>query len=117
MDNGDNRILANGSTCGATDNPCCTTVPVFAIDELAKTAIISFRRTIASSKYSEWGGDASVLANGNLEYDLCASPTEISTEVDEITMGSSPQVVWSMSEAHENFYRANRLPSLYPGVQ
>lgn len=117
VDNGDNRILANGVVCGDTGNPCYTTVPIFAIDEAAKTATIRFRQALPPSTFSEWGGDATVLANGNLEFDLCAEPTGKGSEVNEVTAGTNPQTIWTLKEAGANLYRAHRIPSLYPGVQ
>jgi hypothetical protein len=37
--------------------------------------------------------------------------------VDEITLGTTPQKVWTLNTNGQNLYRANRMPSLYPGVQ
>ena len=117
MDNGDNRILASGATCGASDAPCYTTVPILAVDEAARTATIAFRQTLPPALYSEWGGDAVVLPNGNIEYDLCAEPNGSGSIVNEVTTGANPHTVWSLKETGANLYRAERLPSLYPGVQ
>lgn len=113
MDNGDNRILADGNVCGDTADPCYTTVPVLAINEAAKTAAITFRQTIPSAEYSEWGGNAEALPNGDLEYDLCAEPSGDSSDVDEITIGTNPQTVWTLEESGASLYRAQRIPSLY----
>jgi hypothetical protein len=117
MDNGDNRVMADGSICGGSNAACYTTVPILAIDEAAKTAAVTFRKTLPPAQYSSWGGNAEVLANGDLEYDLCAEPMGSGSEVDEITVGPNSQMVWSMKESGANLYRAERIPSLYPGVQ
>ena len=56
------------------------------------------------------------MTNGNLEYDLCAEPGYTGT-VREVTMDAEAKTVWEMTVTHSNVYRANRIPSLYPGVQ
>jgi arylsulfate sulfotransferase len=117
MDNGDNRPLSGGVTCGTTGGPCYTTVPVLAIDEVQKTATVVSRQTIPSAQYSEYGGDTTFLANGNLEYDLCSDPFGTGSVVTETTVSSTPQTVWTMTVTGANLYRAHRIPSLYPGVQ
>ena len=91
-------------------------MPVFSVDENAKTATITWRQTPPSSDFSVWGGGTTGLANGNLEYDLCAEPNATS-QVNEVTLTGTPQTVWSVNTTGQNLYRANRLPSLYPGVQ
>ena len=49
------------------DMPACySTVPVFTIDETAKTATFVFHPT--TPDYSFFGGNAEVLKNGNVEY-------------------------------------------------
>ena len=35
----------------------------------------------------------------------------------EVTHTTTPQIVWQMDVNGQFAYRANRLPSLYPGVQ
>ncbi|HEU5400137.1 MAG TPA: hypothetical protein VFU86_02200, partial [Terriglobales bacterium] len=37
--------------------------------------------------------------------------------VQEVTNEPHPQLVWQMQITNQNSYRANRIPSLYPGVQ
>ncbi len=118
MDNGYGRIAANGAVCGITRGVVCyTTVPILHLDEAAKVAVITFRKNFGLTHYSEWGGGTTMLANGDLEYDLCADPNGKGSEVDEMTVGSHPQNVWSLKETGANLYRAHRIPSLYPGVQ
>ncbi len=117
MDNGDDRIFPAGVTCGASGAPPClySTVPVFQIDESAKTATLVFHQILPASQYNSWGGNAEKLANGDVEYDL--SGLGSSSIVNEVTPDSSPQTVWSMTISGTNAYRAFRIPSLYPGVQ
>ena len=117
MDNGFNRLLANGTNCGSTAEPCYTTVPVVSVDESARTATLVFRTTLPPAQYSVFGGGSTRLANGDLEYDLCADPLGTASKVVETTVGANPQTVWTMNETGANLYRANRIPSLYPGVQ
>ncbi|HUY81444.1 MAG TPA: aryl-sulfate sulfotransferase [Acidobacteriaceae bacterium] len=115
MDNGYGRITSGGSQCTSSGSACYTTVPVLAIDEVAKTATISYRQMVPASQFNIWGGNAEVLANGDLEYDLCAEGN--GSEVDEVKMTNPAQVVWTLKESGANLYRAHRIPSLYPGVQ
>ena len=114
MDNGFGRITSSG-TCTTSGAACYTTAPIMAIDEATKTATITFRATPPASKFSLWGGSGTALANGDLEYDLCAQPK--GSEVDEVTTTNPSQPVWTLTETGANLYRAHRIPSLYPGVQ
>jgi arylsulfate sulfotransferase len=55
-----------------TGQPACfSTVPLFNLDETAKTATFAFHPTTPT--YSFFGGNAEVLKNGNVEY--CESAT------------------------------------------
>jgi arylsulfate sulfotransferase len=118
FDNGDTRVYPSGETCAESGSTTCphSDVDVFTIDETAKTATLTFLDKL--SNYSFYGGNAEVLANGNVEYDLCSVPTTpISTSVLEVTPNSPAETVWQMTVSNANAYRAFRLPSLYPGVQ
>ncbi|HTW44795.1 MAG TPA: aryl-sulfate sulfotransferase [Acidobacteriaceae bacterium] len=123
MDNGDDRISTPPSspdainpTCGTTGAPACySTIPVFQIDESAKTATLTFHLIVPPNLYNNWGGNAEQLANGDVEYDLNATPT--GPHVFEVTQTSSPQTVWVLQETTTSLYRAFRIPSMYPGVQ
>jgi hypothetical protein len=121
MDNGDDRIFPAGVTCGSAGAPPClySTIPVFQIDETAKTAKLTFHQILPTNLYNFFGGNAEQLANGNVEYDLCGVGGGIGagSYVYEVTQTSSPQTVWSMRTTGTNLYRAFRIPSLYPGVQ
>jgi arylsulfate sulfotransferase len=119
FDNGDDRGVVDvaGGTCG-TGQPvaCYSTVPLFTIDETAKTATLSFNPT--TPDYSFFGGNAEVLKNGNVEYDECGQTTPANNSaVFEVTQAATPQTVWEMKIAGQYAYRAMRIPSLYPGVQ
>jgi hypothetical protein len=70
---------------------------------------------VPSSLFSIWGGSGTVLANGNLEYDLCGLSN--SSQVFEVTTTTPSQTVWTLTETGANLYRAHCIPSLYPGVQ
>jgi arylsulfate sulfotransferase len=114
MDNGDGRLVPGGVCGGATTQPCYTTVPIFQIDEGARTATVEWRHTLPVSLYNNFGGNAEVLANTNVEYDLCGVVT--GSEVDEVMQDSSQTLVWTLKDNGYQ-YRAYRIPSLYPGVQ
>ncbi len=116
MDNGFTRQVGGSICSGKPSDACYTTVPVLSVDENAKTATITWRDTQPNSNFSVWGGGTTALANGNIEFDLCAEPNTTS-QVNEVTLTSTPQTIWSASTTGQNLYRANRLPSLYPGVQ
>ena len=113
MDNGFSRQLSPGNVCSGSS--CYSTVPIFQINETAKTATIVFRDTFPNAMYSFWGGSTTPLSNGNLEYDLTAEGT--GSQVQEVTVSSTPAAQWTAKTSTENLYRANRIPSLYPGVQ
>lgn len=117
MDNGDNRLFAKGVSCGTAGAPACnyTTAIAYEIDENAKTATIKFHQIQPDNLYAFWGGNTEQLANGNVEYDLCGLSSE--SIVNEVTQEANPTTVWSMTVSNTNFYRAFRIPSMYPGVQ
>jgi arylsulfate sulfotransferase len=120
FDNGDDRGVVDvaGGTCGVTGQPACySTVPLFTINETAMTATLAFNPT--TPNYSYFGGNAEVLANGNVEYDECndTSPASEDGVAFEVTQTGSPQTVWSLAVTGQDIYRAMRMPSLYPGVQ
>ncbi len=122
MDNGTDRLYPTGSTCTPQDKlpgSCLyTTVPVFKLDERSdpKTATLTFHQVLPADLYSSYGGNAEMLANGHVEYDLCAADVSYGI-VNEVTQEKNPQTVWSLKLTGGNLYRAFRIPSLYPGVQ
>ncbi|MGH9681115.1 MAG: aryl-sulfate sulfotransferase [Candidatus Acidiferrales bacterium] len=122
MDNGNDRIFSAGVTCGTAGDPPClySTIPVWQIDETAKTATLTSHQIVPANLYNSFGGSVEHLANGDLEYDLCAvgvGTSAAGSHVFEVTSDSAPQTVWTMQETGTFLYRATRIPSLYPGVQ
>ena len=120
MDNGDDRLYPGGPvgvTCDTDGSPACySTIPIFQINESAKTATLVFHQILPGSLYSFFGGDTMMLDNGNIEYDLAGLAPE-GSQVFEVTNDSTPQTVWNLKLNNNYAYRAYRLPSLYPGVQ
>ncbi|MES2222866.1 MAG: aryl-sulfate sulfotransferase, partial [Acidobacteriota bacterium] len=120
MDNGDDRIFSSGVTCGVGSAPPClySTVPIFQINESTKTASFTFHQIIPANLYNSFGGNAEVLENGDVHYDLCGtSPTNFNSAVFEVTQNSQASTVWELQSTATPLYRSYRLPSLYPGVQ
>jgi arylsulfate sulfotransferase len=120
MDNGNDRIFAAGVTCGSPGAPPClyTTVPIWQINESAKTATLIFHQILPANLYSNFAGNAEQLANGNVEYDVAnTSANPFASDVFEVTEQTNPQTIWTMHVSGTYLYRAFRIPSLYPGVQ
>ena len=121
FDNGDSRVLdSSGDICGTT-TPCWSRVPILQLDESAKTATIEWVDDL-SPEYSFFGGNARLLANGNVEFDECVvtttfPPSAVNAAIYEVTKTTSPQIVWQMQITGQFAYRGFRIPSLYPGVQ
>jgi arylsulfate sulfotransferase len=121
FDDGGRRVLdSGGTTCG--DTPCESRVPLFQLDETAKTATIQWVDKLAPA-FSFFGGSARLLQNGNIEFDDCGLtvpgtgvPANSST-IMEVTKTTPPQTVWQMQVTGQYAYRSYRIPSLYPGVQ
>ena len=117
FDNGDDRFFPSGQVqCTAQGPSCYSTVPIFDIDETARTATLTFRTT--APFYSFFGGNNAVLKNGDIEFCVAAeSPTVLASDAYEITQGGSGQTVWHMNIPGLWAYRIQRMPSMYPGVQ
>jgi arylsulfate sulfotransferase len=115
MDNGDDRQFPPGVVCGSAGAPPChySTAPVLQIDEAAMTATLLSHYTPPASQYSYFGGNVDRLSNGDMEADFCA-PTS-GAIVQELTEGA--QLVWQVTTPGADQFRAQRLSSLYPGVQ
>jgi arylsulfate sulfotransferase len=117
FDNGNNRVLdSSGDTCGS-NTLCWSRVPIYQLDETAKTATIQWVDDL-SPVFSSFGGNARLLASGDLEFDECA-PTDLdnSAAIYEVSQTTPPQIVWQMQVTGQFAYRGFRMPSLYPGVQ
>jgi hypothetical protein len=65
-----------------------STSPILDIDEAAKTATLTFH--FETPDYSGFGGNAEVLANGDMEFDECDSTNLIHPAADiyEVTQSS-----------------------------
>lgn len=117
MDNG-NSLLADGTLFGVAGVAACySTIPVFRIDEIAKTAAFTFRQVLHGGGYSIFGGNLQQLANGHVEYELCGRGLSVpGSQVFEVTQDASAQTVWNMKVSETYVYRASRMGSMYPRV-
>jgi arylsulfate sulfotransferase len=119
FNNGNNRLVdAANDVCGTPGFiPCYSSVPVFELNEITKTAQVVSEKKL-SSAYSICCGSASQLPNGDLEYDVAFDIyTPGLSFVQEVTQQATPQLVWQMNITGQLAYRAFRMPSLYPGVE
>jgi hypothetical protein len=67
--------------------------------------------------YSICCGDALVLPNGNVEYDVAYDVnTPNVSYIEEITQTDAPELLWKMSVAGQVAYRGYRISSLYPDI-
>ena len=108
MDNGDDRVFSPGVTCGTGSAPPClySTVPIFQINESTKTATFNFHQIIPASLYNGFGGNAEVLPNGDVHYDLCGtSSNELNSAVFEVTQNSQASTVWELQSTATPLYR------------
>jgi hypothetical protein len=122
LDDGDDRIFPPGIICGTAGAPPClySTVPVLEVDESAMTATLVHHYIPPASFYSFFGGQADLLANGDIEADFGSAKG--GAIVQEFQPGAvveetSPTIVWQATSPGVDLYRSTRLPSLYPGVQ
>ena len=114
-DNGNNRPNSSGVPCGsAAGGPCFGRAAIFTIDEATKTATLDWQ--FKPCMFAPWGGTAQGLLNGNVNVALPAPINVDGSRVFEVTRSSTPQVVWEMDVSIPLTYRAERIPSLYPGV-
>ncbi len=118
FDNGNDRLFPSGQVhCapGISEPPACySSIPVFEISENAMTATLVKHYVPPPSYFSFFGGNAELLANGNIEADFAATGSgAIVQELDPVTL----QTVWQGATPKAFQYHANRMPSLYPGVQ
>jgi hypothetical protein len=117
MDNGDDRGTPGGAPCGTNGATACySTASVYQVDETAMTATLISQYKAPPSLYSYFGGNVQALPNGNLEADFCAAVG--GSTIQELNLnGPAPQLVWQAQTTGTMQYRAERLPSLYPGIQ
>lgn len=120
MDNGNDRIFPTGQVqCkpqGPTTPQCYSTFPIFEINEGNMTATLMnhYEPTGGASDFSFFGGDVQQLANGDLHVDFCSPLT--GALVQELDPAGS-HVIWQATSPGYDQFRADRWPSLYPGVQ
>lgn len=118
FDNGNNRLVdANNTICGTPGAiDCYSSVPILELNEYTKTAQVLFEDKL--SAYSICCGDALVLPNGHVEFDVAFDQhTPGVSYIQEVTQEQTPQLLWQMNIAGQVAYRGFRIPSLYPGVQ
>jgi len=118
FNNGNSRLLdTSGNACFAPGFAACySSVPIFDINESAKTAHVVSEISL-TPHYSFCCGDALMLPNGNVEYDVASDQlTPNQSYIQEVVPGTTPQLVWQMNVAGVLLYRGFRIPSLYPGV-
>jgi arylsulfate sulfotransferase len=125
-DNGNARVMdssgtlcTNGAAIGSP-NACYSRAVIYQIDESTRVASLDWEDLPGNQ--SIWGGSASQLANGNVEFDMNAPgfppAPNVASQVQEVTQTANPQIVWKLDilPIPMYAYRAYRVPSLYPGV-
>lgn len=118
FNNGNNRLVdSNNDVCGTPGFIACySSVPIFQVDENTKTANVLWETNLAP-RYSVCCGDALILPNNNIEYDIADDVNILdSSTIEEVTQEASPQVIWRMFVQGVIAYRGYRIPSLYPNV-
>lgn len=113
--NGDEPCNYPGGPVYAGDSECYSSVPIFQLDENANTMQVVSEDKLEA--FSECCGNATILPNGNLEYDVALDAfTPGASYVQEALPQNDYQIIWQMTMEKELAYRAFRVPSLYPGV-
>jgi arylsulfate sulfotransferase len=118
FDNGNNRMMdSNNDVCGTGNvGPCYSSVPIFQVNEYNKTASVMWQQSLLPA-YSICCGDALVLPNGNVEYDVAYDVnTPNVSYIEEITQTNAPELLWKMSVTGQVAYRGYRISSLYPDI-
>jgi arylsulfate sulfotransferase len=117
FDNGNNRLVdSSNDVCGTAGHTACySSVPIFQVDEITKTATELWEDNLFPY-YSLCCGDAILLGNGDIEMDIAddQNPPDVS-HIQEVTQTQPAQLVWKMDENGQLAYRGYRIPSLYPG--
>jgi hypothetical protein len=118
MDNGNDRIFPTGQVLckpfTATTPNCYSTMPVLEINEAKMTATLVAHYVPPPSYFTFFGGNAELLESGHIHADFCA-PASGAIVQELNTQGT--QVIWQGTTPGAYQFHANRLPSLYPGVQ
>jgi hypothetical protein len=118
FNNGNGRLLdASNDACGTPGfTACYSSVPIFELNESAKTAHVVSETNLAPH-FSFCCGSADILPNGNLEYDVASDQFSAALSyIQEVIPGPTPQLVWQMNVDGVLVYRGFRISSLYPGV-
>jgi arylsulfate sulfotransferase len=118
FNNGNNRLVdTNNTICGTPGAVgCYSSVPIVELNEYTKSAQILSEDKL--SAYSICCGNASLLPNGHVEFDVAFDQhTPGISYIQEVTQEQSPQLLWQMNIAGQVAYRGFRIPSLYPGVE
>jgi arylsulfate sulfotransferase len=119
FNNGNNRLVdANNDVCSTAGlTQCYSSVPVFQLNEFTNTAEVVSEQNL-SPVYSTCCGDALILPNGNIEYDVALNVnTPNLSFIQEVTPEPTSELVWQLNVAGQLAYRGFRIPSLYPGVE
>jgi hypothetical protein len=117
FDNGNNRLMdTNNDVCGTPGIAACySSVPIYQLNEYTLTANVLWQ-DVLSPAYSICCGDALVLPNGNVEFDVAYDVnTPNLSYIEEVTQTQTPELIWKMNVQNNLAYRAMRIPSLYPG--
>ena len=112
-DNGNTRPDKTGQPCYMS-NSCYSRGVIMELDESARTAEVNWQYKLPW--FSNWGGSITALPGGYVEMDS-STVNGGNARIVEVPLGSARSVVWEMNAENVNFYRAYRIPSLYPGVR
>lgn len=116
FNNGNNRLVdSNNDVCGTAGFVACySSVPIFELNEYTMAASVTWEQKLAPA-YSICCGDALVLPNGDVEFDVAYDVyTPGESYVEEVTKTDAPELLWRMDIPGVIAYRAFRMPSLYP---
>jgi hypothetical protein len=95
---------------------CYSSVPIFQLNESTMTGNVTAEDNLAPA-YSICCGDAQILPNGDLEYDIAYNIlTPGYSHIQEVNQSNPAQILWNMDIKGQLAYRGMRIPSLYPGV-
>jgi arylsulfate sulfotransferase len=118
FNDGNNRLVdSNNDVCGTPGvSACYSSVPIFQLDESTKTATVLWEDNLLPY-YSLCCGDAMLLPNGDVEFDIADDQTVTPgyADIEEVTQTQTPELVWKMQVQGQLAYRGLRIPSLYPG--
>jgi hypothetical protein len=118
FNNGNERLVnSSGVMCSAPGTlNCYSSVPIFQLNESTMTGNVTAEDNLAPA-YSICCGDAQILPNGDLEYDIAYNIlTPGYSHIQEVNQSNPAQILWNMDIKGQLAYRGMRIPSLYPGV-